>query len=99
MAAYNENGIPFGIDNYTIKPELVHLYPNPAINYVNIEILYNIDILFVNIVTLHGKVIKEQVNQTGQKILLDLGNLPSGFYIIRTYTNIGVISNKLIIEK
>ena len=95
LAAYNEEGIPAGTKNYIIKTNSVHVYPNPATNHIHIELVFKSNILFIEIINIQGKLVRHKKNVTN-KNTLNVKDLPNGLYIIRIYTDNGIINEKFI---
>ena len=63
----------------------VSVYPNPAVNVLNIEA--NEEVESISIVALDGRVVLETENTTS----VDVSNLNTGRYIYRVRTNSGAI--------
>jgi hypothetical protein len=78
-------------------PSLYHVYPNPAKDYVLIEMAENHNVNF-KLFTLAGQMIlQQQVNGSGQKI--SLNNLKEGLYIYKIIDDKGKLTTgKLIIR-
>jgi DNA-directed RNA polymerase alpha subunit len=98
LAVYNEDGIPFSVKENIKAVENVNIYPNPAYDYLNIELLSNGNISFIEIINIQGKPVKSQSRKcrTNNKNTIDVRNLPDGLYIIRMHTDNGVVMKKLI---
>lgn len=81
----------------TTDPSLYHVYPNPAKEYVFIEMVENHNVNF-KLFTLAGQMIlQQQVNGSGQKI--SLNNLKEGLYIYKIIDDKGLLTTgKLIIR-
>lgn len=85
------NSLATGIDE--IKEIAFNIYPNPAVNEINISVEDNAQIDRVNI-----------YNQLGQKIMLenndvntiDISALPKGIYIIELVSGASIVRKKLI---
>lgn len=81
-----------------------NVFPNPAKQKVNINILQNeLTDYVVELINLNGEIIKsEHMNNRfagKQKIEMDLSNIPSGLYIIRLNSNHSSLSTRLLIEE
>lgn len=73
------------------------LYPNPAREELVIE---GNDISRVEIISTSGQLIKHFVNvDTQSKQILDLSDLPSGFYVLNAYRAGGVEYRKFLVTK
>lgn len=76
----------------TIEDDVL-LYPNPSSDIVKIEYKEHI-IKNVSIVDLMGKVVIET-----KKTEIDISDLPSSTYIVRIYSDRGVITKRLIVKR
>jgi len=87
----------FTSNKEAIKPSLYHVYPNPAKEYIFIEMAENHNVNF-KLFTLAGQMIlQQQVNGSGQKI--SLNNLKEGLYIYKIIDDKGKLTTgKLIIR-
>ena len=95
LAAYNEGGIPVWVREKVKTAQLVHVYPNPVSDYVNIELLSNANISLIEIINIQGRIVKRQKTANDQKSL-DVRDLPNGIYIIKMDTDNGFVMKKLI---
>lgn len=90
-------------DNYT-DLEQIHLdiYPNPAINYINLSIYLSDDKgAQGSIINLWGQVLATQsfdVPQGEQKLYFALGNLAPGLYMVKLIANGKIYVKKLLIN-
>lgn len=73
-----------------------NLFPNPATNYITI-VPNNLDEATVNIFDLTGRLIlsKTIIGQAE----IDLGNLKSGFYLVKLYNKLGMYQTKQFVVK
>lgn len=78
------------------KLEKLKLYPNPAQDYVNIE-LTNEQPALIEVFDLLGKIVLKQ-NSKGKLIKLDIAHLPKGNYII-TAKQKGVFSTQKLVKQ
>jgi hypothetical protein len=67
------------------------IYPNPILNYLEIKPNNNLDIKYVKVYNLQGKLIKESTKKR-----IDLSGLSTGTYVVKVKTNLGVYSKKII---
>jgi len=72
----------------------IQLYPNPAIDQVNIEISEDISIKEINIYDINGKTVSNIQNINNQ---IDFFEHTSGLYYVRFFTNKGMITKKIIV--
>ena len=91
LTAYNENGIPDYIETFDLPDNRINIFPNPATGKVAINMLDNISVLKIEVVNMHGNVIKSKIVATGQPVI-DVYNLPAGFYILKIYTENGTVT-------
>ena len=74
----NSLGLESGLgDNLALK-----IYPNPFYNHTVLETAKDYDKLKVTLYNMHGQVVKQMTNLSGQTFTLDRANLPSGTYLI-----------------
>ena len=73
------------------------VYPNPARNFVNLNIETLIGSGTIAISDLYGKQLKQQPLSMG-KNTIDISGLKKGFYLVTIITNDGVAVKKLVVE-
>jgi bacillopeptidase F len=78
-----------------VKKSNLKVYPNPANNYITVEIDNCSQDEFIEVYNSSGKLIKVVKIQSGQK-LLDISELSSGIYFIRLRNSI--LSSKFIVN-
>ncbi|MEZ4892663.1 MAG: PKD domain-containing protein [Saprospiraceae bacterium] len=78
----------------------VTLSPNPANDYVNLQV-NDLEIESVEVINALGQRILSQNDgfNTGQNILLDVQSLPAGVYTMRIWSTDGMIDKKLVVGK
>lgn len=84
-------GLPVQIQEHQVAAGSVAVFPNPAGDVLNIQVLNN-EITFMEaheVLDFHGKTI---LRFTGQQT--QLSQLPSGVYMTRIYTNHGIVMKK-----
>ncbi|MEE9438448.1 MAG: T9SS type A sorting domain-containing protein [Saprospiraceae bacterium] len=80
-----------------IKANKVSIFPNPAIN--NVQISAEDDILGIAIFDVKGRLLKNKLCKIAQKeIRLQLNDDMDGLYIVGVKTKSGIIFNKLIVK-
>jgi len=72
----------------------VNIYPNPAKSIVNINSIYNADIVISDIT---GKIVLSK-NKCPETERIDVSNFKSGIYFVKILNSNDIISKKLIIE-
>ncbi|MFH2143331.1 MAG: T9SS type A sorting domain-containing protein [Bacteroidota bacterium] len=73
----------------------IKIYPNPAFDYIIIELPINLINSKIDIFSIQGKVIKS-LKTTDSIITIDLNNLSSGVYLIGIQSESGFVMKKLI---
>ena len=88
-----EEGISTSIQSVD-KQELIHVYPNPVENVLNIDLkLSSITPINLEVQNLNGQQFLQQEIRTNQRIQLDISDLPKGFF---TLTIKGETINKFL---
>jgi hypothetical protein len=96
---FNENGVIFSVENDFSNNNSnlnVHIYPNPSGDYVYIEKLNEFTIKAIEIIDIHGSLVKcfQFNDKTIQKI--DIRDLTVGVYFLRFQTENFSLMKKLI---
>jgi endoglucanase len=81
--------------NQSFSASNIKMYPNPATNVVNIEALSNIE--KVSVYNMLGQEVMAK-NNTSQTVVLDVANLQSGIYIVKTVID-GVVSSSRFVKE
>jgi hypothetical protein len=77
----------------------IWLYPNPTTDLMNIVVANEI-VKQVNILTIEGKsVIEFSNNSDARDFVIDLAQLPNGFYISHVQTNLNQFSRRIIVRR
>lgn len=83
-SSYND-GIPLKVETLLTYDEKISLYPNPANNYININ--STIEVGQIQLFDVTGR---QMVNKTEDNIkLIDVSNLPIGFYLLKVILDNG----------
>ena len=69
------------LNNLEISDDNLKVYPNPSINYLNVDSKHLLDGK-IEVITLNGQIIIKQ-NSSSNHALVDISSLPSGIYIIK----------------
>jgi len=80
----------------------VNLYPNPATDFVTIEIFdkYNTGNLKLEILNSLGQVVSStNVENTSEKVIMDVNNFSKGLYLVRISSDKLYMTKKLMISK
>ncbi|WP_179315551.1 T9SS type A sorting domain-containing protein [Winogradskyella undariae] len=88
-----------GIEDIAANDFSLTMYPNPTNNILNIK-LDNVlnKTVFVEIVSLDGKIIKSAQVYNNQSTTLNISELSNGLYITNFYTNSTLIASKKLIK-
>jgi len=80
--------------------ESIVLAPNPAIDKVEVAIPPNINTVdMLTLVDIQGKVVHRQGGLDNHEThILDLTNIPSGIYTVLLHTDLGILSEKLVVK-
>lgn len=85
-----EQTIPSAINNIS-GDVLVHVYPNPATDVLNVSVSENTK---VQILTVAGQIVFEGFIAGGEKLNINTSGFPDGNYLLRA-----IINNKLVVRK
>ncbi len=75
----------------------ISVYPNPAKDNITINNLIGNE--NIQLSTIEGRVVNQVINGDGQKVTMDLNELPNGVYIITVNGNIVSTQEKVMINK
>lgn len=82
------------LSNYSFnKPNSITIWPNPAKEIINVDLLNNTLISSIKIYDLQGKLIHESKDKT-----ISIGTFSSGLYVIKVTTEEGEFTKKFIKE-
>ncbi len=81
LAAYNENGFYTSVSPDLKTKNEFSLYPNPASDFITLEISGNHINSNVDVLNIHGQVIKSFRINTNRK-QLDVSNFSDGIYLV-----------------
>lgn len=82
-----------GIDNNSI-PEKLTIFPNPTSEKLMVNLTTKIN--SIEIISMDGKMMKQQVNENKNTLEVNCDNLKPGIYFIRIYANKKVYQEKFI---
>jgi len=86
--------IETGVEQLSIKDEKCTVYPNPAVEKINIELLQKSEIEILN---LQGQIIK-RINAPEKQMTIDISDFARGMYFINVTTDKEIITKKFIKE-
>lgn len=75
--------------------ERIRVYPNPASEYVAVQLPGRSPMLELTLLNSSGRTIAAQIFLSGTKAIIDLHGLASGLYFIRVHTDQGVMLKKI----
>jgi photosystem II stability/assembly factor-like uncharacterized protein len=88
------------INQNAITTKDLHLYPNPANNYVAIELPKNEKVLSVNIFDMKGTVVyTESIENSYNLKMFNTSDLPTGIFFIRIQTDEVIYTKKFVISR
>ena len=90
-----------GIEQTSSFADLVHVYPNPAVDVLNVD-YSNIPgkMVRLDIVDLTGKYVFTEINPKGKTTSqLSISDLPSGLYFLQLETDKGLINKQISIVR
>jgi hypothetical protein len=77
----------------------LNTYPNPATDYVTIQLPMHAHVRDIVLIDVFGKIIDRPLTETAdRKVTIDLSKLPNGTYLLRVATHQKIFVKKLIIE-
>jgi hypothetical protein len=89
-----------------VKPGDVAIYPNPMTNFTTIRILprqldsNEEEIQSIEIYTMLGHQVLSMNGLTGTRVMIERGELPSGYYIVKVKSNKGIFYiGKLLVQE
>lgn len=85
-----------GIDEYLLN-QSVSIYPNPAVDELNISVAGNATLETASIYNLTGQLILEHA-LANQQTTIQTANLRSGMYIVKIQTNQGLVIKQIAIR-
>ncbi len=87
---------------YQIQPleTMLSISPNPTTDFINIKLKNSVEIIYaVEIFNSIGQKVNEQTINQLKDVKMDISNLPSGVYIVRVSTSLGIINKKIIVKQ
>jgi len=86
---------PDGIDELN---NMFSVYPNPARDFINVELNENPQDFIIQILDLTGQKVAEIIGSMQRKVSIPVEHLSQGFYIIQIKTETNIYSRKIVIE-
>ena len=86
-----------GVSNQNLFVNSLRMFPNPATDQFKISTDKNI-ITAIDIADTTGKVILKETNLNKKEANLNIANLHSGVYYIRSTTTKGINTQKLVVQ-
>lgn len=95
LTAFNENGIPDSMNEFTPGLSKMKIYPNPCGDFLHIESVMNEKFMNIQVINLHGcEVYSQKLLQS--KGTLDIRNLAPGIYLVTIQTDQGWLAKKFL---
>lgn len=95
------NGQPFyGITDVPATELAVKIYPNPAVNIVNIDFISGLSLVntTIDLMTSQGSSVKRvTLNDRCKSFSLDVTNIPSGLYLIKVASKDSKVIKKIVV--
>ncbi len=89
-----------GINAYSQNVDLIKVYPNPAQEFVNIDLNeFSDKVNSINVMNVNGQQISSTTVANDKTLKLPLQGLSDGFYFIQFQSEQGVLTKKIIISK
>lgn len=87
----------------TLDDKVIHIYPNPSDNILNVELQNFLhEKVNIEVIDLSGKVVNKvfegEIQQTFSSVQTNLSYLPKGLYVCRIVTTKDTYSNKIILK-
>lgn len=95
LAAFDKNGLHTSDNPDSKMMKKIALFPNPARDYITIQIAGELQRSTVEIINLQGKVVKSFSLNNNQN-QLDVRNLSSGVYLVRIQTGESYTNKKIV---
>jgi len=80
----------------TTNPQLAKIYPNPASDYVNVQLYENIEATEISIFDIHGRLVQTQTIHNGGETSVDVSKLDTGSYFIRIQSGDAIETQKIL---
>jgi len=75
------------------------IHPNPFSNSINVTIVDKVtEKIYVTVYDLYGRKVFDKSYNAVQNLIIELGNIPSGFYLLRMKSDTKSLTKKLIKE-
>ena len=81
--------------NENILADKIKIFPIPASNIIEIKTAQKLEIEYIEIIDIRGKLIKSYKNNLEK---LNISDINSGMYILRIKTENGILTTKIVIE-
>ncbi|PCH68092.1 MAG: hypothetical protein COC01_04515 [Bacteroidetes bacterium] len=88
-------GWPDGINENTIDPKQVNIYPNPSTGLITLELDYKIELNELHLYDLIGRELKVIVLSDDNTMQINLSSYPSGIYFLELQTNQGRVTKRV----
>lgn len=90
-----------GMEENLVNNNAIQIAPNPATNFLTIQLPAETKASEIKLLNLTGQLIKEAaINKTaGNEITFDVSSCPSGLYTLSVITNEGVVNKKVMVVK
>jgi hypothetical protein len=96
----SRNATAIGVDEYYKNADLINIYPNPAKDFVTVDLSkYTDKVNAIHIINIQGQQISFTKVTNEKYLRLELQGLSDGVYFIQIRSEQGILSKKIIISK
>jgi Peptide-N-glycosidase F, C terminal/Secretion system C-terminal sorting domain len=90
-----------GLENIYDKNILIDVFPNPATDYINIQIagITTHKPYVITLLNVEGKIINTIQGTENKMYSFDANNLCNGFYTVQVNTGVGIVNKKVVVNK
>ena len=85
-----------GIENTKVTKHPLRLSPNPARDFINIQLPQAVHNALVEVYDISGSLVKKEAISSGRTYQLNINNLHSGFYTLRIPSSGGTYTGKFV---
>jgi hypothetical protein len=95
----NINRIPTGVEDLTDAAKTITVYPNPATDNININLVKTTGKTTVSIIDLQGRAVYEAPYEGSQLVSIPVSSIPNGMYFVRVQSEQGTVTEKISINR
>lgn len=98
--------VPAAVVTVNQQNPILRIYPNPATNFMQVQLPNNIPINSLQVFNLNGQIVYQNYlptnnnsNNNSNYAMIDVQNLSSGVYVLQVVTNQTVVSQRFVVIK